>query len=358
MAFRVGVDQWIPDDRFVALLDFFSACPGTADEVAFFTSGTHPPLPLAEIRRRAEQLAERMSRVRERGMAAGINLLATLGHHEEDLEGSLDEPWQRVMDPQGVVSRGCYCPGDDRVLDYVAQACAALAAAGPDFLWIDDDVRLMGHMPVRATCFCPGCLRRFSTRAGRDFTRQTLLTAFETGDRDERLALRTRWLDHNRATIARVLEVIERAVHEVAPDLTLGFMSGDRFYEGYDFASWATALAGPAHRPVRRRPGGGCARRAISAARGGVARPVEKCSAQLCSGVGQENRGEAAISPYRERGTRSVCSDGDVDGGPPPGLDRRVVEARRVPGVRHQLADIGEDAFPRRAAGLPAAGAA
>ena len=45
----------------------------------------------------------------------------------------------------------------------------------------------------------------------------------------------------------------------------------------------------------------------------GVGRPVEKCSAQLCSGVGQENCGGAAISPYRERGTRSVCSDGDVD---------------------------------------------
>ena len=56
-----------------------------------------------------------------------------------------------------------------------------------------------------------------------------------------------------------------------------------------------------------------CERRSKSAARGGVARPVEKCSAQLCSGVGQENRGGAAISPYRERGTRSVCSDGDVD---------------------------------------------
>jgi hypothetical protein len=56
-----------------------------------------------------------------------------------------------------------------------------------------------------------------------------------------------------------------------------------------------------------------CERRSKSAARGGVGRPVEKCSAQPCSGVGQENRGGAAIFPYRERGTRSVCSDGDVD---------------------------------------------
>ncbi len=65
-----------------------------------------------------------------------------------------------------------------------------------------------------------------------------------------------------------------------------------------------------------------CERRSKSAARGGVARPVEKCSAQLCSGVGQENRGGAAISPYRERGTRSVCRHGDMDGSPSPGFDR------------------------------------
>ena len=77
-----------------------------------------------------------------------------------------------------------------------------------------------------------------------------------------------------------------------------------------------------------------CERRSKSAARGGVARPVEKCSAQLCSGVGLENRGGAAILPYRERGTRSVCRHGEVDRGSPPGFDRRVIEARCVPGVR------------------------
>jgi len=77
-----------------------------------------------------------------------------------------------------------------------------------------------------------------------------------------------------------------------------------------------------------------CERRSKSAARGGVARPVEKCSAQLCSGVGQDNRGGAAITPYRERGTRSVCRHGEVDRGSSPSADRRVVEAGGVPGVR------------------------
>ena len=116
VAVRISAEQWLPDERFVALVDFLEKYHGTVDEVAFFTSGTHPPLPLAEITRRAECLAKRMPRIRARGMSPGINLLATMGHHEENLAGSLDEPWPRVMDPQGAVSRGSYCPASDELL--------------------------------------------------------------------------------------------------------------------------------------------------------------------------------------------------------------------------------------------------
>ncbi len=198
-----------------------------------------------------------MPRARALGIAAGINLLATMGHHEENLAGSLDEPWPRVMDPQAAVSRGTYCPASDPLLDYAHTVYTALAAANPDFLWIDDDVRLLGHMPIGFTCFCPGCIERFSQRTGRTFTRETLVAAFGIGSRDEQLELRRQWLEHNRATINRLFEVIEQAVHKIRPELVLGFMTGDRFYEGYDFAPWAATLAGPARRQVRWRPGGG-----------------------------------------------------------------------------------------------------
>jgi hypothetical protein len=39
--------------------------------------------------------------------------------------------------------------------------------------------------------------------------------------------------------------------------MPLGFMTGDRFFEGYDFDHWAEVLAGPEHAPVYWRPGGG-----------------------------------------------------------------------------------------------------
>lgn len=257
VAFRISSEQWLAENRFAAMLAFFRKQRGTTDELAFFTAGTHPPLPRAEVERRAERLARLLPRVRAEGMAAGINLLATMGHHEENLEHSLDEPWQRVVDPSGQVSRGSYCPAGDEFRGYVAGVYAVLTDAAPDFLWIDDDVRLAGHLPIGFTCFCPGCVRRFSERVGRAFDRATLVASFSTGSLEERLGWRRRWLEHNRGVLDDLFRLIEATVHGLRPELPLGFMTGDRFYEGYDFARWARTLAGPGGTSVRWRPGGG-----------------------------------------------------------------------------------------------------
>src|SRR5438105_384439 len=58
VAFRVFTPLWLTDDRFRALLNFFARRPGVVDELAFFTSATHAPLPLDEIKRRSERLAK------------------------------------------------------------------------------------------------------------------------------------------------------------------------------------------------------------------------------------------------------------------------------------------------------------
>jgi hypothetical protein len=78
-----------------------------------------------------------------------------------------------------------------------------------------------------------------------------------SGPRPEKLRLRRAFLQHNRDTIGDLFRFIEGAVHGVAPGLPLGFMTGDRFYEGYDFDGWAHVLSGPQKAEVRWRPGGG-----------------------------------------------------------------------------------------------------
>ena len=90
-----------------------------------------------------------------------------------------------------------------------------------------------------------------------NYTRDSLAEALDGEPTDERRALRRQWLDHNRELIRHLLATVACAAHRVKPSLSLGFMTGDRFYEGYDFHGWAEALAGPESAPVRWRPGEG-----------------------------------------------------------------------------------------------------
>lgn len=257
IAFRIGVPQWATESRFQDLLTLLEKYPGATDEITLFTSATHPPLPLDEIRKRADVLTHRMALAREAGFRTGINVLSSMGHHNENLAHSLTGNYTRVTDIDGNTCQGSFCPNDRRVQDYIRRVYHAMALAGPDYLWIDDDVRLAGHMPVSLTCFCDDCLALFEKESGRQYTRASLKTAFVTGTPEQRLALRKAWLQHNRDTIARLFHLIERTVHGVKPGMPLGFMTGDRFYEGYDFDRWAGVLSGPGKAEVRWRPGGG-----------------------------------------------------------------------------------------------------
>jgi hypothetical protein len=257
IALRVGTAQWLEDTAFARLLTFLERQPNAVDELAFFTSTTHAPLPLDEVEHRCERLGKILPQVKQRGYQVGINVLTSMGHHEEDLPHSLSVPWPRVTDPEGRVSLGSFCPGSPELLDYVTQVYTLVAQAKPDFIWVDDDVRLMGHMPVRATCFCDGCIARFSQETGISFTRSSLIAALQGTPTTERDALRDRWLEHNCALITQLLCIAAEATHRVDPTIQMGFMTGDRFYEGYAFAEWASALAGERSGPARWRPGGG-----------------------------------------------------------------------------------------------------
>jgi hypothetical protein len=260
-ALRVGTAQWMTDDGFADLMRFLGAHPRAIDEVVFFTSFTHPPIALDEMERRCARLAQVLPRVSAAGYRAGINVLSTMGHHEENLPHSLDTPWPRVTDPQGRVSRGSYCPASPELLDYTRSIYRLVAQAGPDVIWVDDDVRLYGHMPIVATCFCDGCVARFNAEHGaaygKSFTRESLVAATQGEPTPERDAWRDRWLEHNRRMLTTLLRSAAEAAHEVNPAIVMGFMTGDRFYEGYGFAEWAEALSSDTAGPARWRPGGG-----------------------------------------------------------------------------------------------------
>ncbi|MBN2295475.1 MAG: hypothetical protein JXM70_23800 [Pirellulales bacterium] len=258
IGFRISPNLWLREERFDELMRLFEKHKGVTDEVSFFHSTTHTPLKLDEVKRRAKILKKRVAAAKKLGYSAGINILTTIGHHPEALSSSIStRDFTPVTDSSGAISPGSFCPNDPRLREYIHRMYEAIADAEPDFIWIDDDVRLAGHMPIHLTCFCDRCMEIFSKETGKKFTRESLNQAFTSGDVADRIKLRKRWLQHNRDTIDDLFKFIEKTVHAKHPGMELGFMTGDRFYEGYDFDRWAHTLSGPDKAPVRWRPGGG-----------------------------------------------------------------------------------------------------
>ena len=256
ISFRIGVPLWSSEKRYNEVLELFDKYKGVTDEVTFFTSATHPPLPLNVFKERAALLKVRMAEARKHGYTAGINILSTIGHHNENLDNSLSGDFTRMTNIDGLICNGSFCPNDEGMHEYVHTIYQLAANAAPDYIWIDDDVRF-GHMPVGLGCFCDNCLSIFEKESGLKFTRESLKKGLNEGPVEEKLRIREAWLQHNRNTISRLFTLIEKTVHEISPAMPLGFMTGDRFYEGYDFDNWAKILSGPNHAPVLWRPGGG-----------------------------------------------------------------------------------------------------
>ena len=256
ISFRIGL--WFYEERFKALLELLAnKYSGLSSEISFFASNTHAPMGLDTYSRTCEILEQRMRYAQSYGFRAGINLLTTIGHHEENLPNSLDVALPRMTDIQGNICRGSYCPNNEAMRSYVRAIYLKTVETNPDFIWIDDDVRLLGHLPIRETCFCDNCLEVFAVEFGDEHTRQSLNSQFNSENVSVRLKYRKNWLEHNRSTIAALLELIENTVHAKDVTMPIGFMSGERFYEGYAFGDWANILSGKSKSPVWWRPGGG-----------------------------------------------------------------------------------------------------
>ena len=256
VSFRIGTPLWLSETRCKELFDLFDKYKGLTDEITFFTSGTHAPLPLAMFKERTAILKERMIQARKRGYKTGINILTTIGHHSENLEHSLKGNYTPMTNIDSAICKGSFCPNDEHLREYVRNIYRYTTNANPDYIWIDDDIRF-GHMPIGNGCFCDKCLQIFEKESGMKYTRESLKKAFNEGFPEEKLKIREAWLQHNRNTISNLFALIEETVHGIDSSMPLGFMTGDRFFEGYDFDNWAKILSGPNHAPVMWRPGGG-----------------------------------------------------------------------------------------------------
>jgi len=257
MSMRIPTQRWLDGDLFEELLGLLDANPGVVDELALFTAFTHPPIPLETVTGYAPVMKARIAAAKERGYGCGVNILATMGHHNENFSHSLQGDYTRRTDIDGNTCAGSFCPNDRGfVSEYVVPLYTAVAQTQPDFIWIDDDVR-SGHGGIGPDCFCDHCLADFAKRCGTLYSRESIAQALDGGDEKAKLAFRKSWLQGKRQTVNRLFETIEKTVSGVDPAIKLGFMTGERYSDGYGFATQARILAGEQNRAVLWRPGGG-----------------------------------------------------------------------------------------------------
>jgi hypothetical protein len=245
--------QWETEEAFQRLLALLREHQDVVDEVALFETITHHLyIPLDDYARRMELAARRLDAFRAAGIASvGVNVLCTIGHINEAWSYMPPLPFQAMVGHDGGVSTGCACPNTPEMRVYVRAKYALVAGARPDFIWVDDDIR-MHHHGVAWGCFCPTCLGLFAKRAGRSYTREELVAEFDAPGQG---GVRELWVEQNVASIESLLADVGEAVCHVRPGIAMGKMTagaGWTTYSGQGFSRWFGALGA-----TKGRPGGG-----------------------------------------------------------------------------------------------------
>lgn len=244
------------EERLREIHEWVEAYPGTIDEVAMFTGlGMFPP-DLRIIERQVADLKKAIPTFKALGLTAGIDQHTTIGSHYEEPGLTLNQPWQKMVGEDGAMCL-CYCASDPRMQDYIRRLYIMLAETRPDFIWMDDDIRLTAITPSGYGCFCDLCLERFANETGQRWTRETLIATFSHGAVEERLSARKAWLTHNRHYLRDLYSLIRGAVDTVDPSIILGCMNSEQPYGGFGYEDIALALAGTRKLSVKWRPGAG-----------------------------------------------------------------------------------------------------
>jgi hypothetical protein len=256
---RIWVDLIRKDRNFSQLKKFCAKNINCLDELTLFFGGTHSGcMPLKEVEEDAFLMKSRMAELRELGFKqVGINVLCTIGHIDEGYSRYQDNPYATIVGYNGARSKSCLCPVHEDYLHYIAEKYRIVARSKPDFLWVDDDIKLFWN-EVKFGCFCDTCMDRFNRKNGTSYDRESLVAAMEKPDAVE---LRKRFVKDTSDKITELLGVIKNAVRETVPDIPLGFMTQRQCwstYNGMSFADWFGALDA-----VKGRPGEGFYRDAV-----------------------------------------------------------------------------------------------
>lgn len=240
---RIQYTSLIDDQAWKRLKAFLEKYRDCFDSLALVDDGYHNAYhEMAHNRRTAEMFAKRIAELKSMGFSkVGIINIATLGHIDEGYS-FLPQPLPPMTGYDGSKSRICFCPNDEQCRAHIAEEYALYANLHPDFLWVDDDVKVHTN-GIHFGCFCPSCVKKFCEAYGYVYPdRESLVAAM---DEPENRKLRMDWVDFISGTIDSLLAMIEKIIHDIDPTIETGFMTMRQSwstYNGEDFHRWFKTL--------------------------------------------------------------------------------------------------------------------
>jgi hypothetical protein len=186
------------------------------------------------------------------GVKVCLNPWHSIMHSERGRTLKPGQNWQTMVDPTGSQAKAIICPLDPQWREYFETTLRLYAREDFHVIWIDDDIRLFGHSPLRwGGCFCPLHVAEFNRRNGLAATQEEIIAACTASGTPH--PWRELWLDMWNATQTELVSRW-RAIAE-AGGKQLGLMSSDpekHSAEGRRWNDWWRAIAGD--QPVIHRP--------------------------------------------------------------------------------------------------------
>ena len=230
------------DERIDEMIDFCKR--SKVDDVMVFTCGEElntghiTPEEWVEWNRLFQKIKSRLTPL---GITASLNPWGTTTHCDRGRKLREGQNFRTMVDPFGGKAEVVVCQQDDNFLKYIGETFARYAEAGPDMIWIEDDMRLHNHRPLTwGGCFCDYHMKLFSDAIGHEVSREEFVAAVcAPGDVHP---YRKVWLDTARETICRFVDTISKAVFAVNPDIRLGLMCSAPYVHCAEGRDWARIL--------------------------------------------------------------------------------------------------------------------
>ena len=256
-AIRLRKPQTDSPEVWKATLEQFRKHRAGVDDVWFSTGICFPDM--AEHRANAVRLANAAAELRVIGIKLSLQIQATLGHGDAFVAyaDNSGHRWQTFVSADGSAAKWQNCPRAPEFVAYMREVASVYAAAmKPYSVWIDDDIRIIGHRAAGWSgdngwgCHCDCCLGAFAAKEGRSRSREGLLADMKA---DAGLARRWRAFAFDAAN--ELVRTVSIAVHDASPETRMCEQQpGVCFSEHrglYEACHAATGL------PVGMRPGAG-----------------------------------------------------------------------------------------------------